>query len=463
MAKGFLLHQRDLTKGDIFKNLLLFTLPFFLAYFLNSVYSAVDLVFIGNFSDTSNVAAVSSGTTVMFGVNSVIMGLASGGTIIIGQYFGSKYEEGIKSAIRNTILFMSIIGISVTILMVSLSYPIIEWMQVEDSAKTIAQQYLIILSAGTILFTGYITIAAILRGIGNSFAGFVFSTIAALSNIGLDFVFVKLLDKGAVGAALATVIGEAIALIGAIIYILIRKIPYKISLKGGLNKEYLGPIVKTGLPIALQDGLVVVGFAIVIAVLSTRGEVYTAAVGVTDRVTSFGFVPLSAIGNAVSTATAQNMGAKKIDRVRKFMHTGMIFACVTSLILGSLCLFIPRQLATIFAAHDEETIKLAVYYIQATSLDIFVCAFIFPLNAVFLGSGHSVFAMGHNLSCTFLIRVPYAIISCLVFTAPMYIVGLCYPISSIVSLTICIIFYLSNRWAKNIELEGDAIEEKSET
>ena len=455
--KHFSITQRDLTKGKVFPNLLVFTLPFFLSYFLNSLYSAIDLIFIGNFSDTSNVAAVSSGTTVIFAVNSILVGLATGGTIIIGQYFGSKYEKGISSAIRNTIFFMGIIGIATCLVMLALSYPIIYFMQVEGDALNIAQNYLLILSGGIIFYVIYITIAAILRGLGNSFAGFVFAGISAISNIFFDFIFVYVCDLGAIGASIATVISEAIACMVAIIYILIRRIPYNIHLKEWMNKEYILPILRCGLPIALQDGLVVISFAIVIAALSTRGEIYTAAVGVTDRITSFGFVPLSAIGTAISTATAQNMGAKKIDRVRSYLRMGLILAAIASLVIGGLCMIIPRQLATIFAAHDENTISLAENYIRSTGLDIFVCGMIFPLNSVFIGSGHTLFAMSQNLGTTFLVRVPFALITCLAFTLPMFVVGLCYPLSSLVSLTLCVIFYFSKKWVKIGKLEGESI------
>ena len=350
---------------------------------------------------------------------------------------------------------MAIVGVVSSILVASLSYPMIIWMQVDGMAKEIAQKYLLILSSGIIFYVGYITIAAILRGIGNSFAGFVFSTVAALSNILFDFIFVKLCDYGALGAAWATVLSEVLALLTAIIYIIIRRIPYKVHLKRGLSKEYLWPIFRTGLPIALQDGLVVISFGIVIAVLSTRGEVFTAAVGVTDRITSFGFVPLSAIGTAISTATAQCMGAKQIDRVKRYLGAGEILSNSLALIIGLILMIFPRGLATIFAASDESTIELATTYIQAAGLDIFVCGLIFPLNSVFIGSGHTVFAMSQNLGTTFLVRVPFAIITCLAVNAPMFVVGLCYPVSSLVSLTLCLIFYFSKKWVKMKSLEGE--------
>lgn len=452
MIKGFSA-QRDLTTGSVMKNLILFALPFFLAYFLNSLYSAIDLFYIGQFSDVYNVAAVSSGTTVMFAVNSVIMGLATGGTIVIGQYYGAKITEGVSNAIRNFILYMSLVGVSATLLMIGLSFPIMEWMRVEEGALLLSQKYVIILSAGIPLYVGYISISAILRGLGNSFAGLLFVAFATVSNIGLDYLFVVVLNKGAIGAALATVIGEAVALISGIIYLIFKRLPYKINLRKGIQKDYILMIFKTGLPVALQDGLVVLSFGIVLAALSSRGAVYTAAVGVTDRITSFGFVPLSALGTAISTATAQNMGANQIDRVRSYMKCGLIISSIAAILIGGLLMIIPEKLATIFAAHQEDTINLATNYIRTTGTDIFICGLIFPINSVFIGSRHTIFAMSQNLGTTFLVRVPFALITCLMVNAPMYIVGLCYPISSLVSLLLCLIFYFSNKWVNMSKLK----------
>lgn len=444
--KKNIIGQIDLTVGKVMPNLLIFVLPFFFTYLLNSFYSAIDLFYIGQFSDVYNVAAVSSGTTVMFAVNSIIMGLATGGSVIIGHYFGAKNEKGIEDSIRNFVIYMSLVAIGLTIIMLALSYPIMVWMQVEEGALQIAQQYVFILSSGIILYVGYISISAILRGLGNSFAGLIFVGAATITNIILDYVFVVMLNKGAIGAALATVIGEGVAFICAIIYLLIKRLPYKFKLKDWLQSKYLIPIIKTGLPVAIQDGLVVVSFGIVLAALSVRGALYTATVGVTDRVTSFGFVPLSALGCAISTSTAQNMGANRLDRVKEYVKCGLIISSIASLVIGGLLMLIPDKLASIFAANQTETIALATNYIRSTGLDIFVCGLIFPLNAVFIGSGHTFFAMGQNLGSTFLIRVPFALLTSLLFNSEMFVVGLCYPLSSLFSLMLCIIYYFSFKW-----------------
>ena len=438
----------DLTIGSVFKNLILFTLPFFISYFLNSLYSAIDLFFVGQYSDTINSAAVSSGTTIMFAINSIIAGLTTGGTVIIAKHFGAKSEK-IGNVTKTFIIYFSLIAILLLILMLALFYPIVSWMKIDgEEAQNTTRMYLLILTIAIPFYVGYLGICAILRGLGNSFIPFIVLLIGVASNIGLDAIFVIVFQMGAIGAAIATAIGEIIAFLVALSFLLIRKLPYKINFDFKLDKNYAIDILKSGLPIAIQDGLVVISFAIILAAVSTRGIDYTSAVGITDRVTSFGFVPLSAIGASISTATAQNMGANKIDRVKKYMHYGLLISIVLGGILGALCQLFPRQLASIFAGNQPEALEIAIPYIQSTSLDIFVCIFVFPINAIFIGSGHSVFAMSQNLLATFLVRIPVAIIFAIVLNESMYVVGLAYCISTTISLILVLIYYLSKRWMK---------------
>lgn len=437
---------RDLTIGSVPKNLFLFAVPFFVAFFLNSLYSAIDLFFIGQFSDTYNIAAVSSGTTIMFAINSVIIGLASGGTVVIGQYFGAK-DKNINKVVKTLIIYMIIVCCSVTIIMVALNVLIIDWMQIDDAAVNIARNYLFVLTLGIPLLTGYVVISAILRGLGNSFAPFVFIASAVVSNIGLDALFVIGLNMGSLGAAIATVIGEGVGFIVALGYLTIHKLPFKLEFGWKPDKSILKQIVKCGLPIAIQDGLVIISFAIILAAISVKGVNYTSAVGITDRVTSFGFVPLSAIANAISTATAQNMGAGKIYNVKKYLYWGTLFAVISGSIMGILCQVIPYQLASLFAKDSPEALEIASPYIRSTSLDIFICALVFPLNAVFIGSGKTIFAMAHNLGSTFIVRIPFALVLALATNASMYVIGLAYCASSIFSYIACLIYYFLKKWA----------------
>lgn len=453
--------QIDLTKGNIARNLILFMLPFFISYFLNSLYSAIDLMFIGQFSNTVDIASVSSGTTIMFAVNSIIAGLATGGTVVIGQYFGAKNAD-ISKVTKTFFIYMAIVAVFLLVVMLFLFYPIATWMQLEEEALKTARIYLFILILGIPFYTGYTTISAVLRGLGNSFAPFIFFTLAVITNIGLDALFVVVLHQGAFGAAVATVLGQVVGFAASIIYLIVVKLPYKVKVDFKMNKPILEEIIRCGLPIALQDGLIIISFAVILAAVSVRGLDYTAAVGITDRVTSFGFVPLSAIGSALSTATAQNMGANKIENAKKYMYYGIMFGCILGGTMGLLCQLIPEQLATLFAGDNLAARDIAVPYIRSTSLDIFVCCIVFPINAIFIGSGHTVFAMSQNLCVTFLVRLPMALLLALVANSSMYVVGLAYATSTIFSLIACVIFYLSKKWMNLKSLSLNINKEKLE-
>lgn len=442
----------DLTTGNIFKNLLFFTLPFFISFFLNSLYSAIDLMFIGQYADSISSSAVSSGTTITFIINSVLAGLATGGTIVIGKYFGAKSDN--MSKITSSFLsYMIIVTLFAFILMLCIFYPAIDWMNIKgEEEQKMARTYLFILVLGIPFYGAYTSLCGILRGLGNSFLPFVVLLIAVASNIAFDALFIIVFNMGSTGAAIATVIGEIIATIVSLIFVFVRKLPYEYKFKFQIDTSILKETVKSGLPIAIQDGLVVLSFAIIFSMVASRGSNYSSAVGITDRVTSFGFVPLSAVGSAVSTATAQNMGANKIDRVKKYMYFGLLIAFVLGGIMGAMCQIFPRQIASIFASNQPEALEIAVPYIRSTSLDIFVCIFVFPINAVFIGSGHSVFAMVQNLAATFLVRIPVAAIFAIGLNESLYVIGLAYCISTTFSLILCIIFYVSKKWMKPFKL-----------
>lgn len=435
----------DLTEGNVMKNLLLFALPFFVSNFLNCLYSAIDLMFIGQCSDTYNIAAVSTGTTIMFAINSIILGLATGGSIVIGQYFGAK-NKNISDVTKTFITYMSIVALIITLLMLIIFYPLAKWMQLDEQSIGIARQYLLILIIGIPFYCGYHCLSAILRANGNSTAPFLFLLVTVIINIILDAIFIIVLDMGAIGAAIATLIGEVCGFFFANLYLIFNKLPYRINYNLQFYKGAVRDFIKCGLPIAIQDGLIIISFTIILAVISSRGVNFTSAVGITDRVTNFGFAPMSAISSAVSTAAAQNAGAKKVDNIKKYMKCGIIISLIAGSIITLICQLIPYQLASIFGGNNKEAVELAVPYIRSTSTDILICSAVFSINAIFFGSGHTIFAMTQNLAATFLVRLPVALILAIGVNTPLWVVGFAYPLSTLFSTTLCVIYYKSKRW-----------------
>lgn len=437
----------DLTKGNLKRNLILFTLPFFFANLFNSFYSAIDLIFIGQCADKYNIAAVAAGSTVMFAINSIILGLATGGTIVIGQLIGARSKDVGKS-IKSFITYMSIVTVLITLAMLGLCYPIMKWMNLDGGTIDIARWYLFILVLGIPFYSFYHSLGAIYKAKGNSTADFIFLGVAVIVNIALDAVFIIGCKWGAIGAALATSIGEVVAAIFATLYVLKTNIGYELPKGLNIEKSLFGDFLRCGGPIAIQDGLVIFSFAIILGFISVRGVDFTSAVGITDRVTSFGFAPLSAIGCAISTATAQNMGSKNLDNVKKYLKYGTAMSLIAGVSLFTIMAVFSSPLAWVFSGSEVEPRNIADLYIKSTALDLLVCTLVFPLNDTFMGAKHTFFAMGQNLIVTFLFRVPLAYLFARVLNLPMFIVGLAYPISTCVSLALCIWFYKSNRWLK---------------
>lgn len=440
--------EMDLTKGNLFRNLLIFSLPFLLANLMNSLYSAIDLFFIGQFSDTANMAAVSAGTTVIFAVNSILLGLAGGGTIVIGHLIGAKNDE-VGRTTKSFFSYMTIITAAVTLVMLALFYPIISWMQLSGETARIARLYLVILIAGLPFYSIYHSIGAALKANGNSGAEFLFMMVAIIVNVALDALFIIPLKMGTVGAAIATTIGELVGAIYAIVYVKINKFVYEIPKGFVVDKTSCKRFARTGVPIAIQDGLVIISFAIILAVIAERGDDFTSAVGITDRVTSFGFAVLSAIGCAISTAAAQNAGAGNVKNIKKYLRFGILISFVVGTLMTLGMIFFAKPLAGLFAGSNDVARDLARTYIMSTCLDLIVCTFVFSLNDTFLGCGHSVFCMTQNLVTTFVFRLPLAIIFCKL-NLPMFVIGFAYPLSTIFSLIICIIYYLSKKWLRNV-------------
>lgn len=438
----------DLTKGNLFRNLVLFTIPFLLGNLMNSLYSAIDLFFIGQFSTAANMAAVSSGTTIMFAINAIILGLAEGGTIVIGNLIGAR-DENVGRTTKAFFSYMGLIALATTIILAALFYPIITWMKLTGETADIARTYLIILVAGIPFYTTYHSIGALLKANGNSTADFLFLAITIIVNVALDALFIIKFNMGTVGAALATTIGEAVGALFSILYLKRIKLSYETPKGLIFDKMSFKRFAFSGVPIAIQDGLVILSFAVILAFISVRGDNFTSAVGITDRVTSFGFAVLSAIGCSISTAAAQNAGAGNIKNIKKYMKYGIVISVIIGSIMTLVNIFCAKGLAGLFAGDKLDARDIATFYIMSTSLDLFVCTFVFSLNNTFLGTGHSLFSMTQNLLTTFVFRLPLAIIFCKL-DMPMFVVGFAYPLSTIFSLIMCLIYYFSKKWMRNI-------------
>ena len=438
--------MNDLTKGNIGSKLLKFALPFLFASFLQALYRAADLFVVGQFADSVAVSAVAIGSQVMQTLTGIILGISMGGTILISKRIGEKNNEGAAIAIGSLSILFIIFAIVLTPLMILATNPAITLMHTPAEAVEYTRQYIIICAAGIPFIIGYNAVSGIFRGIGDSKTPVYFVLIACIINILVDIVLVAVFKFGAAGAAIATVLAQAISFIVSLIYMIKKGFTFEVNRKHfRLDKEAIKQILIVGFPLALQDALVNVSFLIITAVINTLGLVASAAVGVVEKIIVFAMLPPTAFGSAVSAMTAQNIGAGKPERAKKVLQYGIAYSLIFGLIAAAYCQIWPETLTAIFS-NDSEVIIVAGQYLKSFSIDCIIVSFVFCFNGYFSGNGKSVLSLIHSLIATFGFRIPLTYFISEMAGVTLYELGWAAPLSSLVSILICLgYFYYQNR------------------
>ena len=309
--------EKNLTSGSVFRNILRFSLPYLLSYLLQTLYGLADLFIIGQFDSVTGTTAVSIGSQVMHMLTVMIVGLAMGTTVNIGQAVGKRDNKDAEQCIGNSVTLFLLLSVVLMITLIFLVRPIISVMSTPEEAADGTAAYLIICFAGIPFITAYNIISSVFRGLGDSRHPMYFIAVACAANIALDYLFMGALQLGPAGAALGTTLAQAIsvavALLAAHRFHMIE-----------LHREDLQPsaamlhrIVRIGLPIALQDGLIQVAFLLITIIANRRGLVDSAAVGIVEKIISFLFLVPSSMLSTVSALGAQSIGAGQKERARR--------------------------------------------------------------------------------------------------------------------------------------------------
>jgi hypothetical protein len=211
--------ENDLSKGNVVKQLLVFALPFLLSNFLQSLYSVVDMVIVGQFSGMQSMSGVNIGGQVTLVATNLVIGLGAGATVLIGQYLGYKARREMKETIGTLFTTLLIVAVFLTGIMLIFRAPILRALSTPAEAFSEAMDYLLVTSAGLIFIFGYNAFSAVMRGLGDSKRPLIFVAIACVTNIGLDILFVARFNMMAFGAALATIISQALSMILCFIYL----------------------------------------------------------------------------------------------------------------------------------------------------------------------------------------------------------------------------------------------------
>ena len=301
--------ERNLTTGSVGKNILIFSLPYLLSYFLQTLYGMADLFIIGQFDGVASTTAVSIGSQVMHMLTVMLVGLAMGTTVSIARAVGGRNHKQVSENVGNTVTLFFGLSIVLTVVLLLLVRPIVGVMSTPAEAVDGTVAYLTICFLGIPFITAYNIISSIFRGMGDSKSPMYFIAIACAANIMLDYLFIGALDFGPAGAALGTTLAQTISVAVSLFMILRRK---SISLSKGdfhPRRPVVGQILQIGVPVALQDGLIQIAFIVITIIANRRGLNDAAAVGIVEKIIGFVFLVPSSMLSTVSALGAQNIGA----------------------------------------------------------------------------------------------------------------------------------------------------------
>jgi putative MATE family efflux protein len=443
--------ENDLTNGKVITKLVFFTIPFLASTLIQSFYNVADMLIVGNFCGIESLSGVNIGGQITFLLTNTVVGLSVGATVLIGQYIGAGNRVALKR-VNSTIITMLIIGgFGITIIMLLLKKPILILIHTPPEAYGEADKYLTATVSGIVFIFGYNALSAILRGMGNSKQPFYFILAACIINIILDLLFVGVFKWAAFGAALATVIAQAMSVFLCIHYMIKNGFDFDFKPRSfKIYKDQLRLIFKIGLPTCIQNSVTTTSFMFVSAIVNTVGGVSaSAAVGAIGRFNSFAFMPANAISTSVSSMTAQNLGAGKTDRAIESCLIGIVLSVFITYTFFIFVRVFPQAVLSIFG-DDTRMIQDGILYLGSLSFDFLFIPFIFCFNGFLIGGGHTSFTLANSLFSSVFLRIPVSYLFGITFGWGLKGIGMAAPVASTGVLLVIIGYLFTGKWKRNI-------------
>lgn len=434
--------KRDLTTGSALRTVLYFSLPYILSYFLQTLYGMADLYIIGQFNGVESTTAVSIGSQVMHMLTVMIVGLAMGTTVMIGQAVGAARHEQASQATGNTVtLFMALSVLLMVGLLLAVK-PIVAVMSTPVRAVPGTVSYLTICFLGIPFITAYNILSSIFRGMGDSKSPMYFIAVACVANIALDYLFIGGLGLGPSGAALGTTLSQTVSVIVSLAVIRKRKMILLTADDFKPNHRTMAGLLKIGIPIALQDGFIQIAFIVITIFANKRGLNDAAAVGIVEKIIAILFLVPSSMLQTVSALCAQNIGAGKYDRARLTLRYASIMAVLWGIGACILMQFDAQAFVGLFAKDSAEVVRLGGQYMRGYVWDAILAGIHFSFSGYFCAYGLSGISFLHNSLSILCVRIPLSYFASKHFTDTLFPMGLASPAGSALSVVICICVFL---------------------
>lgn len=440
-----------LTEGVIWKKIVGFAIPLFLGNLFQQLYNTADSLIVGNFLGSDALAAVSSSGSLIFLLVGFFNGIAVGAGVVIARYFGARRQQELQDAIHTTVGFGIVSGILLTVIGLVMAPKILIWMKTPADVLVNSVLYFRIYFLGSLAFVLYNNFVGILQAVGDSRHPLYYLIVSSVLNIILDLVFVGVFHYGVGSAALATIISQFTSA-GLCLYRLTKKSPeeYRVHLrKIRLHRKMLRQIISNGLPTGIQNSVISIANVVVQFNINSFGKMAVAGCGAYSKIEGFGFLPITCFSMSLTTFISQNLGARKIDRVKK----GARFGVVTSLLLAELVgiiIYITIPVLISGFNSDPGVISFGVRQARTVTLFYFLLAYSHCMAGLFRGAGKAVVPMCVMLVCWCMIRVIYITVATSIIPE-IEVVFWAYPLTWTLSSISFTVYYLKSNWLKSFE------------
>lgn len=438
----------DLTEGSTIKKLLSFAFPFMLSNLLQTVYNLVDMSVVGHYMGASGLSAVSVGGRLVELLTFMCLGFCTGGQILLSQQVGAKKYADMQKSIGTLITFILAMAVCGGTLSIVFHRQLLTLLNTPESAFDAAAGYMVICNAGCIFIFGYNALCAILRGMGDSRRPLLFVAVASVVNLVLDLIFVAGLGMGAAGAAIATVISQAISFLTALIYLIVKRESFGFSFSRRnlrIHPATLKNLVRLGLPLSFQMAAISLSMLFVNSFINSYGEAASAVYGAGLKLQGIPSIITHGMSTANATMVGQNMAAGKPERVQKAVRTCFLLNAAVYGVFILACLLFPRQIFTVFTT-DEPVLALAPTYLRISCIGFAASVFNSSFNSVINGIGFTSLSMAIGLLDSVVARIAFSILFGIVLGLGLNGFFLGHALAIWVTALMSLFYYLSGRW-----------------
>ncbi|MBQ7872158.1 MAG: MATE family efflux transporter [Oscillospiraceae bacterium] len=448
---GTPVQKERLLEGPIWKGLLYFAMPILLGQIFQQLYNTADAFIVGRFLSGNEYAAVTSTGSLVFMLVGFFGGIAVGAGVVIARYYGAKDIESLRKSIHTTVIFGVAAGIIMTVLGVTMTPLLLEWMDTPPELQPYSEQYFRMYFLGGIAICMYNLFMGVLRAVGDSKHPLYYLIFSSLLNVGLDLLFIGVFGWGVWSAALATTISQFVSMFLCLYQLFHYPTDYQLKWREmKVSWPHMWEIIRYGLPSGIQNSIISFANVIVQTNINGFGPDTVAGCGTYAKLEGFAFLPITCFTMALTTFVGQNLGAKQFERTKKGTRFGILCAMIMAELIGVILVVFPEPLMEAFMPDNPTAVQVGIKQSQVESLFFCFLAFSHCIAAILRGAGKPMVPMLVMLGCWCVLRV--AFISVMVpLVNESWVIFMAYPLTWTVSSILYLIFYLKSDWVHAFE------------